>query len=102
MQQGYELLKGGKLEMAAYVFHRALKIRADLLKAHLGFGLFKDAREDYRRVLRRFHDWLSPARYMEIGVEDGSPCLWQECLFDPWELILPPKSSRFKPECPHF
>jgi hypothetical protein len=70
-RNGYELLKSGKLEMAAYIFHQALKIRPDFAEAHLGLASSMMPGEDYRRILRRFHDWLAPARYMEIGVEDG-------------------------------
>jgi hypothetical protein len=70
-RKGYELLKVGKLETAAYIFHQALKIRPDFAEAHLGLASSMMPGEDYRWVLRRFHDWLAPARYMEIGVEDG-------------------------------
>ena len=70
-QKGYELLREGKFEMAAHIFHQALKIRPDFAEAHLGLASSMMPGEDYRRVLKRFHDWLVPARYMEIGVEDG-------------------------------
>lgn len=70
-RRGYELLKSGKLGMAAHIFHQALKIRPDFAEAHLGLASSMMPGEDYRTLLRRFHDWLAPDRYIEIGVEDG-------------------------------
>jgi hypothetical protein len=70
-RHGYELLKKGKLKIAAHIFYQALEIRPDFAEAHLGLSYSVLPGEDYRSILKRFHDWLAPARYMEIGVEDG-------------------------------
>lgn len=70
-RKGYKLLGEGKLDMAANIFRQALKIRPDFAEAHLGLASSVMPGEDYRGVLKRFHDWLVPDRYMEIGVEDG-------------------------------
>jgi hypothetical protein len=70
-RKGYELLREGNLETATHIFHQSLKARPDFAEAHLGLASSIMPGEDYRGVLKRFHDWLAPDRYMEIGVENG-------------------------------
>ena len=70
-RKGYGLLREGKLEIAAHIFHQALRIQPDFAEAHLGLASSMMPGEYYRKVLKRFHEWLAPARYIEIGVEDG-------------------------------
>ena len=70
-RKGYEQLGKGEFKMAAHIFHQALEIRPDFAEAHLGLSYSVLPGEDYRSILKRFHDWLAPVRYMEIGIENG-------------------------------
>lgn len=88
---GYEWLNDGKFEMAAHIFHQVLKIRPNFVEAHLGLASSMMPGEDYRMILGRFHDWLSPVRYMEIGVEDGESMALARTSFRPVGIDPSPK-----------
>jgi hypothetical protein len=61
----------GDAQRARAQFEAALSIEPDLSFARLGLAMLKMPGPIYTEWLSRFHRWLSPKFYLEIGVEDG-------------------------------
>ncbi len=61
----------GDFDQAKNLYRRILKINPNFLLAHQGLAAATLPGEDYITILKCFHDWLKPTRYVEIGVETG-------------------------------
>jgi tetratricopeptide (TPR) repeat protein len=100
---GLAYRRSGQQEQAVRAYRRTLAIEPDYLKAHLSLVEIRFPGEHYTRVLRKLHQHLRPATYMEIGVETGQSMALAEpatlCLgIDPEpriEKTLPPRCEMF-------
>ena len=63
--------ENGNFDKAKEFYHRILKIHPDFLPAYQGLATIRFPGENYISILNRFHSWLEPANYIEIGVESG-------------------------------
>jgi hypothetical protein len=64
----------GRPQRAAQLCHAALRAAGDPathLKAHCMLAELEFPGEDYLQVLERIHQYLKPATYLEIGIDDG-------------------------------
>jgi hypothetical protein len=66
-----ELRLEGRGAEAAAVCRQALDLHGDCLAAHLCLARVALPGEDFLGHLRRFHDWMHPRLYLEIGVDAG-------------------------------
>ena len=71
IQNAHSLLAAGEREAAMAECRRALALEPDLLEAHVCLARAKLPGDDFLAHLRRFHELLRPAVYLEIGVDAG-------------------------------
>lgn len=67
----HSLLSDGRREEAIAACRQALALEPDFLPAHVCMARAKLPGEDFLAHLARFHEWLRPPVYLEIGVDAG-------------------------------
>ncbi|MCP5045886.1 MAG: tetratricopeptide repeat protein [bacterium] len=60
-----------KKEQAAETYREILELQPDCADAHVMMARFTQPGDEYLTLIKRFHHWLKPAGYVEIGVETG-------------------------------
>ncbi|MBY0432143.1 MAG: class I SAM-dependent methyltransferase [Rhodospirillales bacterium] len=64
-------LRQGRFAEAEQAYLAALAGEGNCAAAHNGLADMRLPGEDYQEILKRLHDWLKPAGYVEIGVCHG-------------------------------
>jgi hypothetical protein len=69
--EGLAALERGDPASACRHLEQALRLEPNLPEAHLGLAFARRPGPHYRAWLKRLHDTLRPAVYIEIGIETG-------------------------------
>lgn len=75
---GIVYYKAGDIDEAIARFWTALKYNPNFTPAHQALSQIILPGEHYYQTLKRFHKWLKPANYVEIGVETGKSMSYAE------------------------
>lgn len=69
---------GGDQDKALASLRQALTVQPDLLQVHSAMADILLPYENYRKIIKRFHQWIRPSTYVEIGVESGASLMLAE------------------------